>query len=674
MIASPPSSTAPEPSRRAERDASSAIRAAYYSPARGLASRVIVGLATVVAAILVRIPLEPVLVGHNTFILIEPAIAIAAWYGGRVSGTVATLTGVVLSIVLYLGPPGQIGLPPQNDSLALALFAINGFILTFLSAGLKNAYQHATAARMRAEESAARSHRLVLISLALNRPMSRPQLAQTAIEQSVELLGASGGVMAVGRLGDPQLRVISTYGYVGDVVPATQTPNSPESPLGEVIRTGEPLFLRGRGERVRRYPASASRFKSEGDSIVIPLLYQSIATGSIYLNFSGRALYGAEDRDFLRSIGAQCGSAWERSILIERTNQMADEEKSRAAELSTVLEAIGDGVLVGDSSGRVILANTAAKRLLGRVPANLDDLPERVEDGEGPTNRLHRHLIRSPILSRNWLEVTKFPVAADVASSEVVLIRDITRLVEADLQRDAFLGVLSHELRTPVTSILVAVDLLRRGVGPGVTRRSELLNDIDAESARLRNIVEDLLVLTRSERGALDIATEPVLVHRVVNEVVERARQDTPAADIQVRIPERMPPADAEPTYVEQIVRNLLSNALKYGMSRGHPIEVAIDLRGDEIETRVMDRGVGFGPGEAERLFTLFYRNPRAIRSAPGAGIGLYVCRLLAEAMGGRAWAASRPGGGAEFGFSLPVLEDAERLDRRITLHSSGGW
>ena len=88
-----------------------------------------------------------------------------------------------------------------------------------------------------------------------------------------------------------------------------------------------------------------------------------------------------------------------------------------------------------------------------------------------------------------------------------------------------------------------------------------------------------------------------------------------------------------------------------------------------------MDRGVGFGPGDAERLFTLFYRNPRAIRSAPGAGIGLYVCRLLAEAMGGRAWALSRPGGGAEFGFSLPVLQDSEEPTvGRMSIHSSGGW
>ncbi len=630
------------------------------SPAAGFISRIIVGVVTIAAAILVRIPLEPILQGRNTFILLEPAIAIAAWYGGRVSGTTATVGGIFASTIFYVQRPGPFAAPSQNDSLSLALFAINGFVLTFLSAGLKSAYQHATGARLRAEESAARSARLQSISLALNRPMSTALLAQTAIEQSVELLGASGGLMAVGRVDDARLRILSTYGYIGGIEGMRDVTNSPASPLGEVVRSREPIVLRGRMERIARYPSFAASFKSEADSIVIPLLYQGTATGALYLNFSGPSGYGPEDRDFLRSIGAQCGSALERAILIERTNVMAAEEQARAAELSTVLDAIGDGVLVGDSMGEVILTNAAAERLLGRTPRTLADLPPRADDAPGHAGAANRYLVRSPLHNRGWLEVVRFPVTATAASSDVVLIRDVTRLVEADLQRDAFLGVLSHELRTPVTSILVAVDLLRRGNGTAGGRRMELLADIDAESARLRNIVEDLLVLTRSERGALDVAGEPVLVHRLVGEVVDRARNESPDSSILFHAEQDLPPVEAEPTYVEQIARNLVSNALKYGVACGKPIEVSIRTRGDWVETLVLDRGVGFAPGEADRLFTLFYRNPKVVRSAPGAGIGLYVCRLLAEAMGGLAWARPREGGGAEFGFSLPVIGDVE--------------
>ncbi len=82
---------------------------------------------------------------------------------------------------------------------------------------------------------------------------------------------------------------------------------------------------------------------------------------------------------------------------------------------------------------------------------------------------------------------------------------------------------------------------------------------------------------------------------------------------------------------------------------------------GDYIDTRVLDHGVGLDPDEIERVFSLFYRNPK-VSSAPGAGIGLYVCRLLAEAMGGKAWARPRPGGGSEFGVSLPLIVDLTDL------------
>jgi signal transduction histidine kinase len=354
----------------------------------------------------------------------------------------------------------------------------------------------------------------------------------------------------------------------------------------------------------------------------------------------------------------QCGSALERAGLIERSDAMAGVEQARAAELVTVLAAIGDGILVGDGDGRVILSNPAADRLLGRIPATLADLPPRAGDAPDDPAAVNRFLAASPVGTRGWLEIAHFPVSSSGASSDVVLIRDITTVVEADLQRDAFLGVLSHELRTPITTIVAAIELLLAAPGSRDDRSRGLLGDIDAEATRLNRIVENLLVLTRSERGALDVSAEPVLVHRLVAEVVERERAAAPDVDIQLDAPDDLAPVEAEPTYVQQIVRNLLSNAVKYGRAPGKPIEVVVEQRGQAIETRVLDRGVGLGPGDSERLFTLFYRNPKAIRSSPGAGIGLYVCRLLADAMGGRSWAIARPGGGAEFGFSLPLMSE----------------
>jgi K+-sensing histidine kinase KdpD len=638
-----------------------------YSPIARVLSRIGFGVVSIVAAVLIRVPLEPILEGRNDFIILEPAIAIAAWYGGLVSGTAATASAVVASLLFYLHPVGSPLIEAPGDTLSIVLFTINGMILTTLSAGLRRAYERATDARETAERSANRSERLQIFALALNRPMSPKVLAQTAIANAVDLLGASGGLVAIGHAADPELTVLATDGYTGGVVAETKVANNLDSPLGGVMQSGEPTFLHSRAERQARYPAVADQFAIDGDSMVLPLLYEGDTTGAIYLNFEGRSGYGPDDSDYLRSIGVQCGSALARALLIERSDAMVTTQQARAGELETVLEAIGDGLLVGNVDGRIILANPAVERLLGNVPAHLSDLPDRAEDAVGEQGSETRYLARSPVQAKGWLEIARFPVVAKGRSSDVVLIRDVTVAVEADLQRDAFLGVLSHELRTPITTIMGGVALLQRLELALDERSRGLLDDIDAESTRLHRIVEDLLVLTRSERGALDIRGEPVLLHRVVQTVIDRERIISPGVDIRLTSGDGLAPVEAEPTYVQQIVRNFLSNALKYGRSGGKPIEVVVSQNEDMIETRVLDRGVGFSPGDMERLFTLFYRNPKAIASAPGAGIGLYVCRLLAEAMGGTTWARSRPGGGAEFGFGLPRMPDVDTYpaDRR---------
>jgi len=118
-----------------------------------------------------------------------------------------------------------------------------------------------------------------------------------------------------------------------------------------------------------------------------------------------------------------------------------------------------------------------------------------------------------------------------------------------------------------------------------------------------------------------------------------------------------LPTVSADPTYVEQVVRNLLSNAAKYG---GVDSTVAIRAEaGDgEVVVRVLDDGPGFPVDETDRLFELFYRSPGTATAAGGAGIGLFVCARLIGAMGGRIWARSRDDGGAEFGFALPELDE----------------
>jgi signal transduction histidine kinase len=127
-----------------------------------------------------------------------------------------------------------------------------------------------------------------------------------------------------------------------------------------------------------------------------------------------------------------------------------------------------------------------------------------------------------------------------------------------------------------------------------------------------------------------------------------------------VEVPPGLPPVAAEETYLEQVLQNLLGNAAKYG---GSQVLVRLaETEGEggrgEVVVLVLDDGPGVDEAEAEHLFEVFYRSPTAAKRASGAGIGLFVSRQLVKAMGGRIWARNRVGGGAEFGFAMPVFED----------------
>jgi len=169
--------------------------------------------------------------------------------------------------------------------------------------------------------------------------------------------------------------------------------------------------------------------------------------------------------------------------------------------------------------------------------------------------------------------------------------------------------------------------------------------------------VEDVVALNRFGEGGGEIGWEPVLLQRLVPRVVQSERDRWPGVTFVIDVAPGLPTVSADPTYVEQVVRNLLSNAAKYGGS-GSTVLVRGDAGTREVCIRVLDDGPGFPADETNRLFELFYRSPGTAAAASGAGIGLFVCARLVAAMGGRIWATPRPEGGAEFGFALAELDE----------------
>ena len=388
----------------------------------------------------------------------------------------------------------------------------------------------------------------------------------------------------------------------------------------------------------------------------------------------GRALFVEDDLALIRDLAALTAHAIDREeMLIGLGEARREAEESRTVRASearfrALLEADPNSILALDEDSRVSWATRQAGALFGCEVDHLIGMPlgdlVALHKDETPTTVGDRPVYRSETTGRR-IDGTHFP--AEIARStfeldgrpfQVAVLSDVTWRHEADQIRDRFLGVLSHELRTPVTSIYGGTQLLLgRGARLDPETRDELLVNVAGEAERLQRMIENLVAMARIERGGDFGGVRPVLIDRIIRQLVERERGLWPEVTIQLvsEGPVQMVGADEE--YLAQIMRNLLSNAAKYS-GAGSTVEVSLEDGEGEVIVRVRDDGPGIGDDDAERLFGLYYRSASQAATAPGAGIGLFVCRELVTTMGGRIWAKPLPGKGAEFGFSIPVYVD----------------
>jgi K+-sensing histidine kinase KdpD len=215
--------------------------------------------------------------------------------------------------------------------------------------------------------------------------------------------------------------------------------------------------------------------------------------------------------------------------------------------------------------------------------------------------------------------------------------------------RQAFLDILSHELRTPVTTIYGGAQLLAKRELKGERRRA-VAEDVRIEADRLYRLVEDLVILVNSERDAIRPVGEPVAVGRLVSAAIEREIARHPSVKIALLGASDATADGADEEMVTHVIRNLLDNAIRYGGAAG-PIEVVVELTASEVAVRINDHGAA--PELDGQPFGLSTTRPVTAAARAGAGIGLYVADRLVRAMGGRMWADRAAGTGAEFGFAL---------------------
>jgi signal transduction histidine kinase len=233
--------------------------------------------------------------------------------------------------------------------------------------------------------------------------------------------------------------------------------------------------------------------------------------------------------------------------------------------------------------------------------------------------------------------------------------RDITERKKADLLKDEFIGMVSHELKTPLT---VLIGALSTAQAEGITRAQArmLLRDAVESAESLNGIVDNLLELSRHQARRLDLQCHCSDLAEVTREAIRKVQARAESHRLRVELPSKMPDVSADPMRIERIILNLVGNAIKYSPA-GSEVRVFVRRENAQLVLGVSDQGPGISCEDQARLFRSFQRlNP----SIKGIGLGLRVCRILAEAHGGRVWVDSEPGKGSTFYLALPVARSVE--------------
>jgi two-component system, LuxR family, sensor kinase FixL len=361
------------------------------------------------------------------------------------------------------------------------------------------------------------------------------------------------------------------------------------------------------------------------------------------------------------------------------------------AAARAIIEAAPDAMILTDRTGRIVMVNPQASHLFGYPPAELVGhsieilIPVRYRKQHPKHRTRYFEEPKTRPMGAGGLELfglrkdgSEFPAEISLSPLEtedgrvaITAIRDVSerrraeqeraRLIQAQeavRQRDEFLSVAAHELRTPLTAMQLQLQGLQRLLerhGEEATRRfAQRAEKVLRQGRRLDRLVGTLLDVSRVVAGRLQLETSRVDLAALVREVVEDLQMQAQEADcaISMSIPEELYLV-CDRFRIEQVIVNLMTNAIKYGA--GRPIEVCVKSERDLVIVSVTDQGIGIAPEDAERIFERFERAAPASHYG-GMGLGLYISRHLIEAHGGRLSLRSDVGRGASFLVELPIV------------------
>ncbi len=261
------------------------------------------------------------------------------------------------------------------------------------------------------------------------------------------------------------------------------------------------------------------------------------------------------------------------------------------------------------------------------------------------------------------LEAFAHQTALAVAADKLLQKQQQTQMqVETEKLRSSLLSSVSHDLRTPLAAITgSSSSLLQNGESLPPPTRKDLLENIHDEAERLERLVNNLLEMTKLESGAIRPNKELNYPGEVIGSAIARMEKKLAARNVVTKIPSDLPLVPMDSLLIEQVVVNLLDNALKY-TPKDAPIEISAKSENDRLVVEVADKGPGLPPEDLPHLFDKFYRGPQQGRTS-GAGLGLSICKGFVQIHGGTIEAQNRPGGGAIFRFTIPLENNPAKSD-----------
>jgi signal transduction histidine kinase len=404
------------------------------------------------------------------------------------------------------------------------------------------------------------------------------------------------------------------------------------------------------------------------NGVGLPLIAHTQVIGVIFIFRNYPDLFSANDKTLLRSFADQAAIA----VFNARLYGQVSYEKQR---LDALLDSAADGILILNADHTIERCNPAFERLYG-IPRDQiagkkhteiihwsrEPQGTKLEDAESDGWPLtpNANLYVEGDLERTQppplpVGVTYAPLLSPDGTlrAVVVTVRDITHFRTAEEIKSTFISIVSHELRTPVALIKGYASTLRRDDARwdrGVINDS--LAVIEEEADRLSKMIDDLLDASRLQAGGLSLNRSDVSLRTLAERQAERFLSQSKQQKIVVDFPEDFPIILADEARIEQVIANLISNALKYA-SEGE-IRIEGSVHPEQVVVCVSDQGPGIDPFDLPHIFDRFYRATNAVKQTKGAGLGLYLARAIVEAHGGRIWADPQPDTGARICFSLP--------------------